>query len=147
MIDTAELRRLVVEEALSWVHTPYHHGASVKGVGVDCVWILIRVYQAVGRLPVDYSPGQYSREWYLHKSEEIYLSGVQTYASRLPEGVNPLPADIALYKVGHCVSHGAIIVDDELLIHANRKAREVEISLRRSAELEKYFHSYWTPFP
>jgi hypothetical protein len=34
-----------------------------------------------------------------------------------------------------------------LLIHANRKARQVEITERRGAELVKHFHSYWTPFP
>ncbi len=54
--------------------------------------------------------------------------------------------DVALYKVGKCVSHGAIIVDDELLVHANRKARQVEIALRREADLVTHFHSYWTPF-
>lgn len=143
----AEIRAAVVKEALTWHRTPYHHQASLKGVGVDCVFLLVRVFQTVGIVPADFNPGNYSREWYFHKSEEVYLGGVQTYARPLPLGTEPLPGDVALYKVGKCVSHGAIIVDDELLIHANRKAREVEIALRRETELLQHFHSYWTPFP
>lgn len=146
MADVQELRRRVVEEAVSWAHTPYHHQGSIKGVGVDCVWYLARVFQTIDKVPMDFDPGNYSREWYFHKSEEMYLKGVAKYATRLPDGVLPQPADVALYKVGKCVSHGAIIIDDELLVHANRKAREVEISLRRTSELTKHFHSYWTPF-
>ncbi len=146
MTDVADLRRRVVAEARSWTGTPYHHQGSLKGVGVDCVWLLVRVFQAVGVVPADFNPGNYSREWYFHRSEEVYLAGVQTYARPLPDDVAPQPGDVALYKVGKCVSHGAIIVDDELLVHANRKARQVEIALRREADLVTHFHSYWTPF-
>jgi cell wall-associated NlpC family hydrolase len=141
------MRRLVLEEARSWVHTPYHHNAHLKGVGVDCLWILIECFKPVVPALSNFKPGNYSREWYFHRDEELYLQGVALYARRLPEGSIPQPADIALYKVGRCVSHGAILVDDELLIHANRKAREVEISLRHTTALDKHFHSYWTAFP
>ena len=37
-------RAAVVAEARSWIGTPYHHAADVKGHGVDCAMLLIRVY-------------------------------------------------------------------------------------------------------
>ena len=130
---------------MSWVRTPYHHNARLKGIGVDCVWLLIEVYQTVGIVPQDFNPGNYSREWYFHRDQEIYLAGVETYSRKIAT-FEVGPGDVAVYKVGRCVSHGAIVIDDNLLIHANRKAGQVEISLRHTSELDKYFHSYWTPF-
>jgi len=145
-LNTADLRAAVVAEALSWAGTPYHHNARLKGIGVDCVWLLLETYMSVGIVPQEFSPGNYSREWYFHRDEEMYLAGVERYSRKIaPEQVGP--GDVAVYKIGRCVSHGAIIVDDHYLIHANRKARQVEITLRHSPELDAHFHSYWTPFP
>jgi NlpC/P60 family putative phage cell wall peptidase len=145
-LNTAEQRAAVVAEANSWIFTPYHHNARLKGVGVDCVWLLLEVYKTIGVVPHDFSPGNYSREWYFHRDEEIYLGGVQKYAHRI-EAEHVEPGDVAVYKIGRCVSHGAIIVDEHLLIHANRKARQVELSMRHTSELDEHFHSYWSPFP
>lgn len=139
-------RRIVVDEAHDWVHTPYHHQAHIKGLGVDCVWLLLEVYKKVIPELRSFNPGNYSMEWYMHKTEEVYLSGVMKYATQLVNGTTPILGDVALYKVGHCVSHGAIYVGNGLIIHANRKARQVEIVEMRNAELEAHFHSFWTPF-
>jgi cell wall-associated NlpC family hydrolase len=144
-MDEIEVRRAIVDEAYSWLKTPYHHQAHLKGVGVDCVWLLLEVYKKFGMVSDDFHPGNYSRDWYLHKSEEIYLAGVQKFARRLESGESPKPADVALYKVGHCISHGAILVSDELVIHANVQARQVELTELRGP-LAAYFHSFWTPF-
>jgi cell wall-associated NlpC family hydrolase len=145
--NVAELRARVVATARDFIFTPYHHQGMLKGIGVDCLTILILVYREVGVVPLDFNPGNYSREWYMHKSEELYLAGVQKFARRIPDGDPVLPGDVALYKVGKCVSHGAIIVDENLLIHANRKAGQVEIIERRNIDLVTHLHSYWTPFP
>ena len=39
-----EQRDLIVEETKSWLRTPYHHQGAIKGVGVDCAMILIKVF-------------------------------------------------------------------------------------------------------
>jgi cell wall-associated NlpC family hydrolase len=139
-------RIAAIVEAKTWIGTPWHHQAHVKGAGVDCVWLLIKVFQHIGKLPEDYDPGNYSREWYFHKAEEKYMMGVEQYAKRLPEGQPPQPADVALYKIGKCVSHGGIVLDDKLLIHANRRNKRVEVAMLRDANLAPYLHSFWTPF-
>ena len=34
-----------VQEALTWLGTPYHHQGRVKGVGVDCGTLICEVYE------------------------------------------------------------------------------------------------------
>ncbi|MDO6044547.1 hypothetical protein Q4P48_08410 [Neisseria gonorrhoeae] len=51
MPSETDLRARIVEEARSWLGTPYHHHAMVKGAGVDCAMLLVAVYGAVGLLP------------------------------------------------------------------------------------------------
>lgn len=41
-------RAEVVEEALSWIGTPYHHQARLKGVGVDCIGIITCIGKKFG---------------------------------------------------------------------------------------------------
>lgn len=38
----------IVLAARSWVGTPYHHGAQLKGVGVDCVGVILGVGAELG---------------------------------------------------------------------------------------------------
>ncbi len=37
-----------VQEALTWLGTPYHHQGRIKGVGVDCGTLICEVYEKVG---------------------------------------------------------------------------------------------------
>ena len=43
-----EGRAAVVREALTWQRTPYQNGQRVKQAGVDCLMIIVAVYEAVG---------------------------------------------------------------------------------------------------
>src|SRR5260370_9302840 len=52
--DLRDLRAAVVQEAESWIGTPFHHAARVKGAGVDCLMLLAEVYQHPGVVaPID----------------------------------------------------------------------------------------------
>lgn len=107
----------VIEEAKTWLNTPYHGGAKIKGIGVDCGQLLIAVYENVGLLTAgECSPGHYSNEWHLHRSEEKYLGWVEKFCD--PVTGEPQPGDIALFKFGRCVSHGGIVLEYPTIIHA-----------------------------
>lgn len=107
----------VVEEALSWVGTPYQSCAAVKGVGVDCGQLLIRCAEDSGYIPKGtIHTGAYSNEWHLHRSEEKYLSFIEKYCDKV-EGT-PKSGDFIVYKFGRCVSHGAIVLEWPRVIHA-----------------------------
>ena len=111
------VRESIVTEARSWLGTPYHHRGNVRGPGggVDCGWLLIKVYAAVGLIP-EFDPGDYSRDWHLHNSAPIYLEHVQRYAKG-PVDV-PSIGDLVVMRWGRQFAHGGIYIGDDRIIHA-----------------------------
>jgi len=101
MIDTST----IVAEARSWVGTPYHHAADIKGVGVDCAMLLLRVYADLG-LVAPFDPRPYTTDWMLHRSDEIFMGHLFGHATEVE---TPEPGDVILFKFGRCYSHGGIV--------------------------------------
>ncbi len=120
MTAVAELRQAVVAEAVSWIGTPFHHAARVKGQGVDCLMLLAEVYERAG-VAARIEPPFYVPDWHLHRDAERYMEGLLRYAAPIegpPQGPEPLPGDIALFRFGRTFSHGAIVTLWPRLIHA-----------------------------
>lgn len=136
-------RQSIVDEARLWLGTPYHHLGDLKGVGVDCAMILVRIYQTVGIVPADFDPRPYEPEWYLHRDEERYLAGMEKWAHRIAP-VDRLPGDILLYRFGRTASHGAVYVGDGLMIHAYKLHGNVELCELRAHEHR--LDSVWSVF-
>jgi len=112
--DSAQRAR-VVSVAYGWLGTPYHTGGRLKGVGVDCLTLLAEVYTEAGVVPRIDIP-YYPHDWHLHRGEERYLSGLLRYAHEIE--MSPQPGDICLWKFGRCFSHGAIVVEWPIIVHA-----------------------------
>ncbi len=107
-------RARAVQAAYTWLGTPYHTGGRVKSAGVDCLTLLAEVFTEAGlveRIDIPYYPN----DWHLHRESERYLQGLLHYTQEVTE---PLPGDIALWKFGRCFSHGAIVVEWPVIIHA-----------------------------
>ena len=114
-MDKENWRKSVINEAISWVGTPYHSGARIKHVGVDCGMLLLEVFEECKMIdPVSVEP--YPHDFHLHKSEELYLEWVKKYCNII-DG-NPQPGDIAVFKFGRCVSHAGIVLEWPRIIHA-----------------------------
>ena len=120
----AEQRTAVVEEARSWLRTPYHHQGRIKGVGVDCAMLLCDVYHQVGLIPY-IDPRPYPVDWNQHRSTERYLEWVEQYARPVSA---PQPGDIAVWRFGRCFAHGAIVVEWPTVIHAVLRERSCTTS-------------------
>lgn len=112
---TAAWRDRVLDEARTWLRTPWHHNARVRGAGVDCGHLLAACYIGAGLAP-DIDLGQYTADWMQHQSEERFLSFVRQYMDPVDA---PQPADVAVWQYGHCFSHGGIVVDWPRVIHAH----------------------------
>jgi cell wall-associated NlpC family hydrolase len=112
----ASQRERVVQIAKTWLRTPYHSNARVKGAGVDCGMLLLAVFEEAGLMD-HVEVGYYSEQWHLHRSAELYLQWVEKYC-RLIDYEKPLSGDIALFQFGRTLSHGAIVVDWPLVIHS-----------------------------
>lgn len=108
-------RDAVVAEAMSWLKTPYHHEARVKGAGVDCAQLLYAVYvEGAGLIPPFALP-PYRPQYGLHRSDEIYLSWIEKFARPVTEA---RPGDLVTYQFGRTRSHAAIVVAWPQIVHA-----------------------------
>ena len=112
---------VVVAEAQRWLRTPWRHNARVLGAGVDCAQLAIACYQAAG-IAVELDVGRYSRDWMLHRSEEVFLCLVRQH---LPAVEAPVRGGLAVWKFGRCFSHCAVIIEWPRIIHAHRPERMV----------------------
>lgn len=113
---TTEQRANIVRAAKDWLGTPYHHHARVKRAGADCAMFPLAVYQECGVLPREYKPPHYSVQWHLHRSEELYLNEIEKFVVAIDS--SPQPADFVVFKFGRTYSHGAIVVEWPIVIHA-----------------------------
>jgi hypothetical protein len=143
----AAQRAAVVAEARSWIGTPYHNCADIKGVGVDCGMLLVRVFVDSG-LCAPFDPRPYPVDWHLHRSEERYLGFV---FDRGREVTSAQLGDVLVLRYGRCYSHGGIVtaVSPLALVHAYYPARQVvEEEVARNAVLadaarQPRFFSLW----
>lgn len=135
----------VVAEALTWERTPYHPRARIKGVGVDCAQLPVAVFSALGLMP-DIDP-EYTPDWMLHRDEDVFLNLVRKYAREIDR--NELgPGDFAIWKFGRTYSHGAIVIDPPLVLHATISAGAVvRGDMDRDEELQSRPVKFFTLFP
>lgn len=110
----------IANAAISWLGTPYQNNAMVRGVGVDCAYLLVAAVVESGLMPKDkLNIEDYSNEWHLHHSEEKYLKYVEQVADKVDLENDILEiGDFLLYQFGRCISHGAIYIGNGLVIHA-----------------------------
>jgi len=108
-------RKKVVAEALTWLKTPYHLNARIKGVGVDCGTFLIACFAGAGLID-DVDLGTFKPDFHLHRSDEVYVTWIKRYCREVTR--KPLPGDIVLYRFGRILSHGALVVEWPQIIHA-----------------------------
>jgi NlpC/P60 family putative phage cell wall peptidase len=145
MRSIADERAAVVAEALSWLGTPWHHQARSKGVGVDCANLVIAAYHDAGLID-DIQPGNYPRDWHIHKDEERFLAFVPSFAVEIAEA-QAQPGDLVLFRIGRVFSHGAIVTGWPQGVHAYVKARQVvlcDLDVGLIGGARKYFtHKAW----
>ena len=120
--DESKERLDVVTEAKTWVGTPYHSNALIKGKkgGTDCAMFLVGVYANAGLISKDFDPRPYPPQWHVHRSEEKYLAYMLQFVKENagPPEHMPLPADIVMFKVGLAFAHAAIVIEWPNVIHA-----------------------------
>lgn len=117
-MSEAEERAAVIAEATSWLGTPYHHRAMVKGHGVDCAMLPLAVYRAAvpHRMPSFEVPA-YPHDWHLHRDVPLYREIVASVARQIQQD-EAKPGDFILYRWGRVESHGAILIEPGLIIHS-----------------------------
>jgi len=130
-----------IKEALSWVGTPYKSLQSCKGKGCDCAGFIYGTMKNVGLLPADYMPPRVSGQWYMHRTNEVFIEELtRVGAVQIPD-MDTRPGDIVSFKFGRAQSHLTILLPTMKFIHCLASANGVVIT--SGAENAGHAHITW----
>lgn len=107
----------IVEEARSWLGTPYRHQAAAKGAGCDCLGLLRGVWCAVyGDHP---KVPAYSPDWDEVAQRDVLLEAARRYLVETPVGERR-PGDVILFRMrrGAVAKHLGICSGPDRFLHA-----------------------------
>ena len=122
-------RANVVALARSWIGTPYHHQASVKGAGCDCLGLVRGIYRELyGHEAQNIPP--YSRDWSEVGRRETLLDAGRQH---LIPTETALPGDVLIFRFQKTsiAKHAAIKVGNNQMIHAVENAPVCEVYIGR----------------
>ncbi len=119
----------VVSITRSWLGTPYHHQASVKGIGTDCLGLIRGVFRTLYGREAAGVPA-YSRDWAEAMQQETMLVAAAQHLCALP--VQEAGAgDVVVFRFrrGAMAKHAAILTGCKTMIHAIEGAPVSEVAL------------------
>lgn len=121
-------REDIVEAARAWLGTPYHHQASLRGVGCDCLGLVRGVWRDVlGEEPEALPP--YSPHWAESLGQETLAAAAMRHLAPVARGQEQ-PGDVLLFRwrVHLPAKHCAILSAPERIIHAHDGAAVAEVA-------------------
>lgn len=113
----------IIAAAREWIATPYHHQASLKGVGCDCLGLLRGVWrETVGPEPEDMPP--YSPDWAEATGRETLYETLSRHLREMPAS-DIKPGCVVLFRMiqGGPAKHCGIVGEQGgalSLIHARQ---------------------------
>ena len=116
----------IVEAARTWIGTPYHNQASLKGVGCDCVGLARGIYREVyGHEPkVNLS---YSPDWGDHNGNEEIIAAADRFLEPLElDRLHPGCVILIRLRKHLTAKHCLIYTGDNRVIHAFNNNRVLE---------------------
>lgn len=97
-------QRRIVDEALTWVGTPYLYAGQTKGEGTDCSGLVMKVYEDVTGRKLPRNSAKQAEYCTQLKPDEVATGDLVFFAT----GKDP-----------DRVSHVGIVVDDRKFVHAS----------------------------
>lgn len=124
----AHPRAEVVAVARAWLGTPYHHQASLKGVGTDCLGLIRGVYFELYGCHAEDAP-PYTRDWAEASGTETMLQGARRHLIEIAPH-DAAAGDIVIFRwrPGCPAKHAAILSGSATMIHASEGNRTAEVS-------------------
>lgn len=129
-----ELNLQIVQEARTWIGTPYRHQAATKGAGADCLGLIRGVWRAVyGAEPAPVPA--YSQDWSEPEREERLWQAAAKHLVPKPIAA-AVQGDVILFRMRDraVAKHLGILVDGsggQYFIHAFSGHGVVENALSR----------------
>ena len=112
------IRSQIIAEARSWLGTPYHHQASLKGVGCDCLGLLRGLWREImGEEPE--TPPPYAPDWAEASGEETLRDAALRHLTEIPVTAFT-GGDVLLFRMSRTApaKHCGIALDEDRMVHA-----------------------------
>lgn len=122
-------RERIAAETRTWIGTPYHHQASCRGIGTDCLGLVRGVYRGLYRTEPELPP-PYSPDWAEARGEETLLSACRRHLTDIAP-VDAATGDVLAFRwrQGLPAKHLAILVAPDRFVHAAEHAPVIEVRL------------------
>jgi NlpC/P60 family putative phage cell wall peptidase len=119
----------IIASARGWVGTPFVHGASLKGVGCDCLGLLRGVWREVIGPEPEPVPA-YGGDWSEPAGAEVLAAMLSRHFTPL-DAASRLPGTVLLLRWrDHLPArHAAILTAPGLMVHAHAGAGVCEVAL------------------
>jgi NlpC/P60 family putative phage cell wall peptidase len=119
----------IVAEARRWIGTPYHHQASVCGIGTDCLGLVRGVWRALHGAEAEVVPA-YARDWAEATGDETMLAAARRHLIERDRAVADL-GDVLIFRYrAHAVAkHVGILSGPTSMIHAIEGRAVAEVPL------------------
>jgi len=116
----------VIAAARSWLGTPYHDQASLKGVGCDCLGLARGVWrEVVGPEPFPIPP--YSRDWAETGVREVLAEGARAMMIETPPSEAPPGAMVLFRMIPRAIAkHVGILTRPDRFLHAYERLGVIE---------------------
>ncbi|MFA5951333.1 MAG: NlpC/P60 family protein [Hyphomicrobium sp.] len=123
-----------VRLARDWIGTPYHHQASLKGVGTDCLGLIRGIWRELYSDDAELPPA-YSRDWGEANGEETLLAAARRHLREIPIA-GAEAGDVVIFRIrpGSIAKHAGLIatgnaVSSATMIHAMEGSLTAEVNL------------------
>lgn len=109
------MKKYILWTARQWVGTPYHHQGRVKGVGCDCIGLIIGVCQEIGLINFDFTNYERTPDG---------TAMMQELEKHCTPTNNPEPGDLLVFRIKRNPRHVGLLTDGGI-IHAYQSAGKV----------------------
>jgi NlpC/P60 family putative phage cell wall peptidase len=119
----------IVAIARTWIGTPYHHQASLRGVGTDCVGLIRGIYRDLYGREAEGLPA-YSRDWAEATGEETLIAAARRHLVEIGRA-EAAPGDVLVFRYrGRAVAkHAGLLATPTTMIHAMEGCPVSEVAL------------------
>jgi NlpC/P60 family putative phage cell wall peptidase len=130
MTTMPNIRPHIIALARDWLGTPYHHQASLKCVGCDCIGLVRGIWRELYGAEAPEALPAYTRDWAEAQGRETLIEAARRHLIEIPR-FEARPGDVLIFRWRRdsLAKHCAILSKPTAIIHALEGAPVSEVAL------------------